>query len=263
MSNKSMVAGVVNIATGAFGLLGTILIIILILNARSIFGDPASFDPPRSPAEIDQFVQVTTTVFGFMAFGTFALSLLGIFGGIQAIRRKTWGLVLAASIAGTIIFFPLGVIAIVFTSLAKSEFNKASQTSALVQEELNQVRNGTKHKTAGILTIVAGVFGVLMLLYYIWLFQFADIYQPPSVNADFYSTFKGVYLVGAIVYPLLGAFGIMGGIFARKGTHWGLALAGAIAGCVTFFPLGIPAVLLTAQSRLEFNTGIDSTSIEE
>jgi len=255
MSNKSMVAGVVNIVSGTFGLLGTFLIIILVLNARSIFGDPSSFDPPRSPAEIDQFVQITTTIFGVMAFGLFVLSFLSLFGGIRAIRRKTWGLVLAGSIAGTIIFFPLGIVAIVFTSLAKSEFNKQSQTSDLVQEEPNQVRNGTKHKTAGILTIVAGAFGVLMLLYYIWLFQYSDIYQSSSVDTNFYSAFKNMYLAMAIVYPLVGAFGVVGGVFARKGTHWGLALAGAIAGCITFFPVGIPAVLLTAQSRLEFNTG--------
>ena len=52
------------------------------------------------------------------------LSALAIVGGIYALRRKKWGLALTGSIAALIVpwFWFLGIAAIVFTALSKSEF---------------------------------------------------------------------------------------------------------------------------------------------
>jgi len=51
-----------------------------------------------------------------------AASILAIVGGIRALRKKTWGLALAGSIGALFGSSPLGVAAIIFTALSKSEF---------------------------------------------------------------------------------------------------------------------------------------------
>jgi hypothetical protein len=51
---------------------------------------------------------------------------------------------------------------------------------------------------------------------------------------------------------LLGVLGIIGGAYALKRQYWGLALTGAIAGVLVFFPCGIPAIIFVAISRAEF-----------
>jgi hypothetical protein len=46
---------------------------------------------------------------------------------------------------------------------------------------------------------------------------------------------------------------IVGGAFALKKRHWPLALAGAIAGTITFFPCGIPAIIFVSLGKEEFS----------
>ena len=53
------------------------------------------------------------------------LGILAIVGGVYALRRKVWGLALAGSIGALFAppwFWLLGIAAIVFTTLSKSEF---------------------------------------------------------------------------------------------------------------------------------------------
>ena len=59
-------------------------------------------------------------------------------------------------------------------------------------------------------------------------------------------------LVVAIVMAVLAIPAIFGGICAIQRRRWGAALAGAIAGTVPLFPLGIASVILLAKSRDEF-----------
>jgi hypothetical protein len=65
-----------------------------------------------------------------------------------------------------------------------------------------------------------------------------------------------IYVVMGIFYALISVLGIIGGILAIKKKHWGWALAGAIAGALTFFPCGIAAVVLTTLGKPEFSRGI-------
>ena len=61
-------------------------------------------------------------IFTALAVPLALIGILAIIGGIYALRRKTWGLALAGSIAA---FFPswiLGLTAIVLTALSKDEF---------------------------------------------------------------------------------------------------------------------------------------------
>jgi hypothetical protein len=61
------------------------------------------------------------------AMGSFyaLLGVLGIVGGIYALRLKQWGLALTAAIAAAIVFLPFGIVAVVFTSLSRGEFTAA------------------------------------------------------------------------------------------------------------------------------------------
>lgn len=66
--------------------------------------------------------------FGMAWLGTFGIPfiILGIFaliGGIYALRRKIWGLALVGSISALLgPWFVLGILAIIFVSLGKGEF---------------------------------------------------------------------------------------------------------------------------------------------
>jgi hypothetical protein len=54
--------------------------------------------------------------------GLLALGILALIGGITTLKRKSWGFSLAGAIFALFPVIPLGVLAIVFVSLAKSEF---------------------------------------------------------------------------------------------------------------------------------------------
>ena len=69
-------------------------------------------------------------------------------------------------------------------------------------------------------------------------------YIPPFV--------PGLVLGTATVATIIGILALVGGIYAVQRKSWSLALAGSIAAILAFFPLGIPAVILAAQSRNEF-----------
>ena len=51
------------------------------------------------------------------------IEALAIVGGVFAIQRRRWGWAVTGSIAASIIPAPLGIVAIIFTFLAKKEFN--------------------------------------------------------------------------------------------------------------------------------------------
>lgn len=98
--------------------------------------------------------------------------------------------------------------------------------------------------TAGILSIISGVFTILVGIGNIIKVEFASrlLFQWRTEIADIGT--------GAIV---LGIIAIVGGIFAIRRKIWGLALAGAI--CALFPPgvLGILAISFLAISKREFS----------
>jgi len=81
---------------------------------------------------------------------------------------------------------------------------------------------------AGILSILAGVIEIIM---------------GSSLSLSEESPFGWVCALGIIA--------LVGGVYAIKRKMWGLALAGAICSLLAF-PLGIPAIILIARSRGEF-----------
>ena len=99
---------------------------------------------------------------------------------------------------------------------------------------------------AGILDIIAGSFGLICSLIFIFIGGIARF--VPDVPTYLWSAFT----VLAVPFALIGILAIVGGIYALRRKIWGLALAGSIA---AFFPswlLGIAAVVFTALSKNEF-----------
>jgi hypothetical protein len=108
-----MTAGILDIISGGFVLLGGFMLLILGTVGSSIM---PYFMPQVPPA-------MAVVIFSSIAVPVILIAILAIVGGIYAMRRKIWGLALAGSIAA--FFSPcwyLGVAAIVFTALSKKEF---------------------------------------------------------------------------------------------------------------------------------------------
>lgn len=101
--------------------------------------------------------------------------------------------------------------------------------------------------TAGILDIISGSFG--LIAFCVLAIAGGIVRFAPNIPKFLPPMFMGLALPLAIV----GILAIVGGIYALQRRNWGLALAGSIA---AFFPswlLGIPAIVLTALSRDEFD----------
>lgn len=120
-------------------------------------------------------------------------------------------------------------------------------------------------KVGGILSIIAGVLGVIWLLGMAFLALAIQVAPPESFynyNTPYYystpsseemKTFlSGLFLVMGLVPGALGALSILGGVFALGRKHWGWALAGAIGGIFLFFPLGVPATIFVSMGKREF-----------
>jgi|SRR4030042_118998 hypothetical protein len=99
---------------------------------------------------------------------------------------------------------------------------------------------------AGILDIIAGSWGLILAFAFIFIGSVTRF--VPDVPPYLFPIFTALSLPFAIV----GILAIVGGIYALRRKIWGLALAGSIA---AFFPswiIGLPAIILTALSKNEF-----------
>ena len=117
---KPTVAGILNIVSGVSGLLGGLVLALLALTAGVFLGFTAEEVAAKIP------FAVGTGLFVTLAVLLLATSFVAVWGGIQAIRRQSWGWALAGSIAAIFVFWPLGVLAVVFTVMAEKEFPKAA-----------------------------------------------------------------------------------------------------------------------------------------
>ena len=116
-----------------------------------------------------------------------------------------------------------------------------------------------KSQVGGVLTIISGAFGIIWCLSMVAMILFIRyIVTSPTfgVNPDEHEVFRMVFIIYGIigfVLLILGATGIVGGIYAMKRHLWGLALAGAICGIITFLPTGVIATVFVAQAQKEFS----------
>ena len=112
-------------------------------------------------------------------------------------------------------------------------------------------------RIGGILSIVSGglgilgiIMGVLVGAFFVAMpFRSFEGGGPPE---QFFNFFIVIWVVMGLISIAISALAIVGGVYALKKRYWGLALAGAIAGTISFFVTGIPAIIFIAIGKPEF-----------
>jgi hypothetical protein len=131
-----------------------------------------------------------------------------------------------------------------------------------ILELRERMENSSSPTAAGVLSIVSGVFGVLMgtgmILFAVFFISLVSFEAATEIEDFPFVIFEALYLGWGIFTLLLAVLAIIGGIYALQRRHWGLALAGSIASILVFFPTGIAAVIFVALSRNEFDQNSSS-----
>jgi hypothetical protein len=99
-----------------------------------------------------------------------------------------------------------------------------------------------KPTTAGILTIIGGIFGIVAGAFATTISALiGTLAEMPGLGA----------MIGA---PLLGIgiVALIGGIYTMKRKAWGFALTGAILALFPIIPLGVLAIIFVSMGKKEF-----------
>jgi hypothetical protein len=111
--------GVLSIVGGALQVIGGLLIAILTIGIRILLRlVPIPFHPGDWGGHVVPFIPFWLLIVGVPLL---ALGIVAIVGGVSAVRRKSFGL----SLAGAICALPsmiLGILAVIFVSVSKGEF---------------------------------------------------------------------------------------------------------------------------------------------
>jgi len=94
---------------------------------------------------------------------------------------------------------------------------------------------------AGILTIIGGIFGIVIGAYVATIGELAGMLTEMG-------------MLGAIGAPLIGIgiVALIGGIVTLRRKAWGFSLAGAICALFPVVPLGVLAIIFVSIGRREF-----------
>ena len=125
MQNNARIGGILSIVAGGLGCIGALLFIAFVVLMMWVISADVYYDgyDYYGPGYVFSVVAV---IYGIMGLVLVLFSVLAIVGGAYALRKKNWGLALAGSIGATLVFFPCGIPAIIFTALAKQEFDALS-----------------------------------------------------------------------------------------------------------------------------------------
>lgn len=107
---------------------------------------------------------------------------------------------------------------------------------------------------AGILAIIHAVMGFFVLFGLIIAISFlpTETTTFPHYTLEYDYSSLVALVITAIICAIISILSMIGGIFAVLRRNWGLALAGSIATLIPTLLLGIPAVILIALSKNEF-----------
>jgi hypothetical protein len=124
-------------------------------------------------------------------------------------------------------------------------------------EALTIIKRTWKPITAGILDIVTGAIGMVGGLYLVVLTSlFRVIHEAMNLDPTILTRVEQI-IANIIALPFvvvfIGIASIIGGVYALQRRIFGLALAGAICACIIFLPFGLPAIIITAFAKDEFD----------
>lgn len=121
-----VVAGILDIVSGAMGVLMGLFMSLHLNIARAIQAAPGA--APRFGPHLGGFPQMPPFFFPGMGLAMgitiVIIGALAIVGGIFALRNKVWSLALAGSIGAVLTGRLLGVLALIFTVLGRKDFEK-------------------------------------------------------------------------------------------------------------------------------------------
>jgi MFS family permease len=115
-----IIAGVLEIISGVFGLFGGAIVAIVFAIFSAVTHQQGGYRPE------DFLSPVMASVFVSMALSAAVLGIFALIGGICATRQRSWGWSLAGAIAATLCVLPLGVIALVIIVLSREQFEKGT-----------------------------------------------------------------------------------------------------------------------------------------
>ncbi len=128
----STVAGILDIVSGALGLWMGALMTLARHAARTAAGAATTTIPNAhrfaTHLPVPALPSTLTVFHPWIGIALIVVSILAIVGGIFALKVKNWGMALAGSIAAVFSGRLLGLIALVFTVLAKHEYSSPQTT---------------------------------------------------------------------------------------------------------------------------------------
>ena len=111
--------GILSIVGGAFEVIGGVIMVVLTIGTRILLR--LALLPFHTGDWFERIIPVIPIWLIIVGVPILVLGIIAIVGGVSAIRRKIFGL----SLAGAICALPsgiLGILAVIFVSLAKREF---------------------------------------------------------------------------------------------------------------------------------------------
>ena len=108
-----------------------------------------------------------------------------------------------------------------------------------------------KPTVAGIFMIVNGALNVILAAFFVVGVGFAMPFLDTTPGYDMVAL-GGIFVVGAVIGIIVSLFSIISGAYCLKRRLWGLALAGSIIATLQIIILGVPALILVAVSKQEF-----------
>ena len=119
---KPTVAGILNIIAGVLSLLGAIGVIIGVIVFVSVGSAPFLAYMWGDLGDLGIGPNFLIIILVIAAIFSAVLGVFPLIGGIYALQRKKWGLVLAGSIIAIFGSTPLGIASTIFIALSKDEF---------------------------------------------------------------------------------------------------------------------------------------------
>ncbi len=120
---KATVGGILTIVASGIGILIGLYYLLYAIFFSAIFESLGS-EPEYAASSADAVLVIMWIIFGGIFLFYAGLGALGIIGGICAIKKKSWGWALAGAISSSILFYFVGIAAVVLVSMAAEEFKK-------------------------------------------------------------------------------------------------------------------------------------------